>query len=435
VLTIGETYFLRDPNSYQLLEREVLPELVAAKRGGDKSLRIWSAGCASGEEAYSLAIVLSRVIPDLADWKLTILATDINPRVLERGREAVYSQWSFRNAPGWLMEYFSRREDGKYQLAPHIRKLVRFSQLNLLDDWGAAGLADDELDVIFCRNVLLYFDPPQIERVTARFQRALAEGGWLFLAPTEVDHANLPGFLCRQQGGALALRKTAGAQRGRWRSPVRETPATPEPLPPLPAPAKLHAPAAEPARASVPKEPEASAPARTAAAEKAPPDERQRAEELYRAGRYQEAAERAQAAAGALPPLERGAALALAARALANAGSLDEARGCLEQALALDRLAAHNHYLLALILEQLKDLPGAIKSLKHALYIDADHLLAYFALGNLQRQSGHRREASRNFANALRLLEKREPQEVLEEAEGMTAGELARIVRKVAGDL
>jgi len=442
VLTIGETYFLRDPKSYRLLEREVLPELLAAKRATDKRLRIWSAGCASGEEPYSIAILLSRMIPDLAEWKLTILATDINAQALERAREAAYSRWSFRSAPGWLMEYFSQREDGRYLLAPRIRELVRFSQLNLLDDWSSVGLADDELDVVFCRNVLLYFDPPQIERLVGRFQRALTEGGWLFLAPTEVDHGNLPGFRCHQHAGALALRKTAGAAAGAARPLLWEPPArAPSPLPPFPGAPAPQPPQPQPqtARPAVPSAaPPAAAPGAapgTAALSVQPPDEVQRAKDLYRAGDYLAAADRARAAAAALSPPERAGALAFAARALVNAGLLDEARDCCRQAIDCDRLAATSHYLLALIHEQLKDPAGALNSLRRALYIDPDHLLAYFAMGNLQRQSGLRREAGRSFANALRLLERRGPQEVLEEAGGMTAGELARIIRNLAGEL
>ena len=85
-LTIGETYFLRDPKSYQVLEEHLLPELIAARRTTDKTLRIWSVGCSSGEEPYSIAILLSRAIPDLESWKITLLGSDINPQVLERGR-------------------------------------------------------------------------------------------------------------------------------------------------------------------------------------------------------------------------------------------------------------------------------------------------------------------------------------------------------------
>ena len=147
-LTIGETYFLRDPRSYQILEEELFPELVANRRKADRSLRIWSAGCSSGEEAYSIAILLSRFIPDLANWNISILATDINPRALERGRAGVYGKWSFRNAPTWLMEYFTRCRDGRFEIIPRIRAMVHFDHLNLADDSPACA-GPDAVDIIF----------------------------------------------------------------------------------------------------------------------------------------------------------------------------------------------------------------------------------------------------------------------------------------------
>ena len=92
-LTIGETYVLRDPKRYRVLEREVLPELITRRRATDKSLRIWSAGCSTGEEPYTLAILLSRIIPDLATWNISLIGTYINPQALELGRQGIYSRW------------------------------------------------------------------------------------------------------------------------------------------------------------------------------------------------------------------------------------------------------------------------------------------------------------------------------------------------------
>src|SRR6185369_12853978 len=108
---------------------------------------------------------------------------------LERGRQGTYSQWSFRNAPPWLMDYFTRCDDGRFQINPRFRSMVRFENLNLA---GVAAAHDSLvgtgfIDLIFCRNVMLYFEPIQIERTVAKFRAALREGGWLFVGPTEVD--------------------------------------------------------------------------------------------------------------------------------------------------------------------------------------------------------------------------------------------------------
>ena len=133
-LTIGETYFFREQKSFELLERSILPELIAARRGKEQRLRLWSAGCSTGEEPYSLAILLSRLLPDLKEWNVTILATDLNPHSIGKATRGVYSDWSFRGTPPWLRErYFSRHGENGYAIAAAIRKMVTFACLNLAE--------------------------------------------------------------------------------------------------------------------------------------------------------------------------------------------------------------------------------------------------------------------------------------------------------------
>ena len=132
-LTVGETYFFRDKSTWAAIESEVLPELIASRRADGRHLRIWSAGCCTGEEPYSVAMLLSNMIHDIDDWNITILATDINPRFLKKAEDGVYTEWSFRSAPAWLKErYFGSAASGRFILAPRIRRMVRFSHLNLV---------------------------------------------------------------------------------------------------------------------------------------------------------------------------------------------------------------------------------------------------------------------------------------------------------------
>ncbi len=419
-LTIGETYFLRDPRSYRAFEQQLLPKLLAAK-GEEKNIRIWSAGCSSGEEPYSIAIILTRALADLDDWKVTLLGTDINPQALKRARSGIYSKWSFRNAPDWLMGYFTPLADGNYRIARHIRDMVRFEHLNLVDAGEETWSLAQGMDFIFCRNVMLYFQNQQIRETVARLHAALNDDGWLFLGPTEVDHQSLEGFTCLHCDGALVLQKRKPMQPAEFAAqPAIPAPARPDPASGAFVPPSPLCPEEEPERET------ATAEAGEAAEAKTP---LHRARALYRAGRYREAAQTAMLApAGA----EQGEALALAARAFADIGLFGPARECCEAALALDRLNAPNHYLLSIILEQLGDAEGAAGALRKALYIDHDFLLAWFALGNLCRQRGEQREAEQSFANALRLLQQRDPHEVLPEAEGMTAGRLMQLIRDIA---
>lgn len=431
-LTIGETYFLRDPQSYQALEEQVLPELIGRRRKEGKSLRIWSAGCSSGEEPYSIAILLSRIIPDLDSWNIMLLATDINPNALERGRQGIYSQWSFRDAPPWLMDYFKKRRDGRFEIAPRIRKMVQFNHLNLAEDsYPALVNSTNAIDIIFCRNVMLYFEPAMMKSVITRFHNALLEGGWLFISPTEIAHRSFDGFTCRRFPGALVFRK--GGRDG------EKTGFRPAPMERLPQPATAAAAgsAVAPVLPDYPLTPVAAAihdPAGSVSAgnrddggETSAANGYLEAVGLYDEGRYEPAAARIREflAAGE----DNQEAMELLAKTYANLGLFTEARQCCEEAIAADRLRAHNHYLLAIILEEQGELEAAAAALKRALYIDHDFLLAYFALGNLERRAGKKKESERYFANALRLLETRDPHEVLPEAEGMTAGRLAEIIR------
>lgn len=432
-LTIGETYFLRDPQSYQVLEEQVLPELVGARRKGNKCLRIWSAGCSSGEEPYTIAILLSRIIPDLSSWNIMLLATDINPIVLERGRQGVYSQWSFRDAPPWLMEYFNKRKDGRFEIIPRIRKMVTFNYLNLAEEnYPSLMNNTNAIDIIFCRNVVLYFEPAIMDGVISKFHNALLDGGWLFVSPTEIAHRSFEGFSCRRFPGSFVFRK------GHWddeKAGVRPVPAAPAPSKPGRAAAR---PAAAPALPVYPvetpllltihgREGRVIPEDRDTVEESPPADRYLEAVALYDKGHYE------QAAAGIREFLAAGQnsadALELLAKTYANLGKFAEARLCCEDAVAADKLRAHNHYLLSIILLELGELAEAEASLKRALYINQDYVLAHFALGNLNRQEGRKKESQRNFGNALRFLEARDPHEVLPEAEGMTAGRLAEIIR------
>src|SRR3989304_6642664 len=129
-LTVGETYFLRVKERSQDIENPIIPELLRSRRESEKRLRIWSAGCSTGEEPYSIAILLSRIIPDLKDWNVTITATDINLRSLKKASEGLYSEWSFRNVPSWIKEsYFKRTGNGHYEIIPTIKKMVTFQYL------------------------------------------------------------------------------------------------------------------------------------------------------------------------------------------------------------------------------------------------------------------------------------------------------------------
>src|SRR5262249_44046280 len=167
-LTVGETHFFRNEPQFAALESHVLPELIA-RHALDRRLRVWSAGCATGEEAYSLAILLIRLLPDIAAWDVSVLATDVNEDALSRAREGVYGRWSFRGVPDHLPAEFFQADGERLSVRADVRGLVRFERLNLVGDaYPSAATGTVELDLILCRNVLIYFGPEAMGAVVRR---------------------------------------------------------------------------------------------------------------------------------------------------------------------------------------------------------------------------------------------------------------------------
>lgn len=383
-LTVGETYFFRDTRSFEILEERILADLIRA-RGAERRLRIWSAACCTGEEPYSIAMLLDRLIPEIGQWNITILATDINPEFLRKAAEGTYREWSFRGTPAWLRDrYFRRKKDGCFELLPALRKRVTFSYLNLADDaYPSLANNTNAMDVIFCRNVLMYFTPAQAKKVADNLHRSLVDGGWLIASPAEASSSLFSRFSAVGFPGAVLYRKAP-------------------PPAPLPLPQPLYA---EPLVVE-PLVREAASPT----PEEAPPEP-----------------VRPAAAPGDEP--------SFAARDCANQGKLAEAAEWCEKAIAADKLNPARHYLLAAIQQELGQHDSAVQSLNRALYLDADFVLAHFALGNLQLARGRRREAERHFDTALSLLRARPRDEVLPESDGLTAGRLGEIIASLRSSL
>jgi len=394
-LSVGETYFFREKQSLEIFGEQVLAQLLQSRRQNERRFRIWSAGCSTGEEAYTIAILLDRLIPDLKEWNITILATDFNPKFLRKAAQGVYGEWSFRDAPVWLRErYFTKCSDGRFEIHPRIRKMVTFSYLNFAEDvYPSLSNNTSAMDVIFCRNVLMYFTAQRAKQVTGNFYRALVDGGWLIVSPAEASHSLLSPFTPVDFPGAVLYRKMVNAES---RSRVSEHQVLQifeeaEVAPPSP----LVAPE-EPAVAEI----------RAAQVSQLPvlqSDEREVPSHM--------------------------------ARSCANQGRLSEALEWCEKAITADKMNPLHHYLSATILQEQGQHEIAIQSLMRALYLDPDFVLAHFSLGNLHQSQGRYREAQRHFANVLLLLRKHPQDEILPDAEGLTAGRLVEIATSLLASL
>ncbi len=370
-LTVGETYFFREKQTMEALASHVLPRMIQARRGREQRLRIWSAGCCTGEEPYSLAILLQQCLPDWKAWDVRIVATDINPRFLKKAAEGIFGEWSFRNEPtGFKERHFSRTQDGRLAIAPEIKQMVTIAYLNLAEaPFPSKVIGTEAIDLILCRNVLMYFTPPQVRRVVGNFHRVLAEDGWLVVSPSEASKTLYPQFASVNFPGAILF------QKGQAMPPAGSA---------LPAPAPVMEPVAP-----VPEE--------------ASPEPREG------------------------PPADAEP-FPLLARAFADQGELDEALACCDQWIAASKLDPAAHYVRGMILAERGVPLEARSSLQRSVYLHPDFTMAHFALGNLARSLGNTREAARHFANTLHLLGECPAEELLPESDGLTAGRLAQFI-------
>ena len=181
-LTTNYTYFMREEAHYNFMSGVALPEWT--RKIKDKDLRVWSAGCSSGEEAYTAAMVINEFFASSkAGWDTTILATDISPRVLAAAKEAVYPEERLERLPAaWRKKYFTKIDGDGWRIEPRLAKEVVFGQLNLM---GSFARFRKKFHIIFCRNVMIYFDTPTKATLVKKFYDALEPGGYLFIGMSE----------------------------------------------------------------------------------------------------------------------------------------------------------------------------------------------------------------------------------------------------------
>jgi chemotaxis protein methyltransferase CheR len=423
-LTVGETYFFRQSSCFEALEHRIFPELIRKRNGGNPQLRIWSAGCATGEEPYSIAILLHRLMAEGHGVAAAILATDINPRYLRIAAEGVYGPWSFRGVPeGLRSTYFEQLERNKFRLRTSIKNRVIFSYLNLADDPYPSLLnSTNAMDVIFCRNVLMYFSPEQASKVVGKLCRSLVDGGWLIVSPCEVSTELFSQFSSLHYHGAILYQKNAAASvpAMEWVSepaPAAADSQEPFDLSPFPVAEERGGPLsvelAEPQVLESPPPP-------------VPPTPYEAARALYENGCYAQVIELLESCQE--DSCETAEAYALLTRAYANLGRLADALAHCERAIERNKLHGRYHYLRAAILLEQGALDGAKQALKRTLYLEPDFVPGHLALANLTRQQGETEAATRHLATARGLLSAYELGEIVPGSEGITAGRLREIL-------
>jgi len=388
LLTVGESYFFRDQGQMKLLREQILPDLLQ-RRKAERTLRLWSAGCSTGEEAYSLAILLDELLAGKPAWGIHILGTDINAQALRKAEEGVFGEWSFRMAaPEVRDRYFTSHRSG-WRIASRLREQVSFRCANLNQDRFRDPAGGPEgMDLILCRNVFIYFTPEAAVAVGRKLAATLRDGGYLLTGHAELPPSSLPDLEARTYVESVVYQR---------RAPLELTKAPP------PAPA---APTIE-RRARPPAPTPAVTPRRLPARRDAP----------------------------AIAP-SLGDDLRSAAEAAANLGRHEAAEEICRQALAADPFALWPLFLLAHLAEEQGEAGAAQELLKKAVYLAPASACGYLELGALfarQRQPGR---AQRMWSAAEAILRDLAPDAEVEFCAGGTAGELlVKVRRLLAGNL
>jgi chemotaxis protein methyltransferase CheR len=429
-LTVGETYFFREKRSLEVFEKSIVPELIRTRRG--RGIRIWSAGCATGEEPYSVAIVLSKLMAGLEKWDIEILATDLNSKSLQKASEGIYGEWSFRGTPPLIRNaYFEPVEEDRWAISSDIRKMVSFARLNLMgDSFPRPSNSTNGFDVIFCRNVLMYFTPEGMRKVIRQLYRSLASDGYLIVSPTETSQELFSEFATVSFGDVTLYRKATTRPPKILALPSvvhdqdRFGSQLPEPRLENSEPAM--APVCSPGRQSGDRN------IHSENAEPRAPSYGQ-ALALHELGRYKEAEQVIGTLLSQNGASNDAQALLLLARACANQGNLAAALVWCDKAIAADKMAARAYYLRATILQEQGSLPEALFAFKQTVYAEPQFVLGHFSLGNLALKNGELKESKKHFENVLLLLAHYEPADIVAESEGLSAGQMREIILSRGG--
>ena len=417
-ITVGESYFFRDPGQFKLLETKLIPELLQRKRAaGNYYLRIWSAGCSMGQEIYSIAMLLDSLLPtqEGRHWRLHLLGTDINTDSLSSASRGRFGKWSMRAMPPGLLDRYFNAVGEEYQLSADIVGQTRFAYLNLVDDDYPSILTEtNALDLILCRNVFIYLAQDSIQRVMARFEACLSPDGVLLLGPSDIPQHEQAALQFRQHQGQIYYRKQ-------------------EQQPPSVAsaafsPAPAHRPSTTLAATRKVRKPTLRHPAAGSASPPAREPSLVPLAELLQQGKWDlllRQVEQCLCEQGESAQL-----LQYKAKALANLGDLAGARGCCEASMRIDPMDKHGHLLHSLILLESDDETAAEAALRKVIYLDIKMAEAHYHLALLRLRRGDTSAGLKGLEKALAIAEAKPPEEPVHDAQGMTQQRFGQIIRQ-----
>jgi chemotaxis protein methyltransferase CheR len=392
-LTVGESYFFRDPAQLEVIRNRVLQPLAAS--GSPRRVRIWSAGCASGEEAYSLAAIAWSTLPEPLGWRADILGTDLQPSALQRAQTACYRDWSFRGMEPEVQSRWFRRSLGGWTVVPELQRLVRFKAHNLARDPFEPLAEGEGFDLILCRNVLIYFQEATRLEVLHHFLQALKPGGALVLGHNEISHTEVQTLNVEHCFDSLVIRPGQGAPPSLNAShPIEVAPVRPRPRP-------------------------ARVRDKVATSPVAPSDPLGKAREALATGEHGKALELAKG-------LRAVESLQVTGHALANLGRGEEALKLVVEGLARHPLEASLHYLHSLLSAERGDDGEVLRALDRTIYLTPDHVAALMDRARIHENHGRSKEAIRDIAQALEYLSRKKADEPVDGLEPYLAQDVGK---------
>jgi chemotaxis protein methyltransferase CheR len=392
-LTTGETYFFRDKGQFSLLKNHLLPQLLE-KQMKDKTLKIWSAGCSTGEEPYSIAILINELISDKTKWNISIFGTDINGDLIKKAKKGSYHEWSFRGIdPDLFKRYFYKSKD-EWRIDERIKGLVTFKTGNLITDiYPDHDIYD--IDLIVCRNVFIYFNEDIVFSIIKKFEDTLKNNGYLLTGHAELPHKEISALKPKIFPESVVYRKSSefgvGSEESKLTLPAPSTGWMPRPS---------HQRRGDTYAPSLHEEPKFTP--SPLAGEGRGEGDMSEAKELFKKGEYLLTIKRLEYILSANP--EFFDAHCLIGQTYANLGEYDKAESHLKKAIEIDKFNLEPYYLLAQISREKGKFEEEEEFLKKVIYLNPSHIPAYLEMGIIYEGKGDRERAFKMRNTALNLL-------------------------------
>lgn len=433
LFSVGETYFRRDAQAFDwLAQYHLKPLLERRRKEGQRSLRLWSAACCTGEEAYGLLFLVDELLGvERNSWQVDLLATDINEDFLVRARHGLYGRNAFRgNDEAYRSRYF-QAEGSRWRVRTTWRDRIRFVRFNLADSRQPSPMPD--ADLILCRNVLMYFSPARASAALRRLLASLELEGVLMLSSVEAGIATRAGLKGRMAASNYALTKQVSMGLSKGSAPQADTSPIPSSWLAAESPAATLAPRSVPSskavtsRITAPKN-------RLRAAETGPAALWDKAQQALANGQPEAARQvlHAYLDCPALSPAQQHQACLLLARSWADEHQIELARQNLERALILDAASASAYWLLALLEQQVGNNRGALSALQKALYLEPDFVLGYFLQARLLQSEGQTKASSKSLQVCRQLLGEQAEDAPVPRADGMSCAQLLRLCEQIS---